>query len=244
MAPIFEWVITFTNNGLKRIADLPFSGITSIWLNQWQLLILSLSLSLLVFALVNYKKKLLLSSICLIIIFQGYSTYSKISAVQQSRILFFSLRKNYATAFIDSDKAILLTDLNPVNKNYQFFVKHALDKMQVKDILFIKWKQDTLVNSFIKKNHQIIFHNYKILLLDEVFNYKKIAGLPTFNSVLLHQNPKKSVSTLRNEVVFSTLLIDGTNKDYKIKMYEEDSSKFRIHHYTLKKNKAYLINLK
>jgi len=40
------------------------------------------------------------------------------------------------------------------------------------------------------------------------------------------------------------LLIDASNKDYKIKTYEDESNKFKLQHYTLKKNKAYLINLK
>ncbi|TCC90453.1 ComEC family competence protein [Pedobacter frigiditerrae] len=244
LAPIFEWIITFTNNSLKWIADLPFSRITSIWLNEWQLLLLSLALSLLIYAFSNYHKKLLITSICLLLVFQSYSTYNKMLATKQSKILFFSLRKNYAVAFIDTQKAILLTDLILEDKNYQFFVEPALAKMQVEDILFVKWEQDTIVNSFIKFEKQVKFHQYSILMLDSSFNYKKIAGLPKFDAVWLHQNPKKNISKLRTEVIFSTLLIDASNKDYKIKAYEDEANKFQLQHYTLKKNKAYLINLK
>ncbi|WP_316784033.1 ComEC/Rec2 family competence protein [Pedobacter frigiditerrae] len=244
LAPIFEWIITFTNNGLKWIADLPFSGITSIWLSEWQLLLLSLALLLLVYSLVNYRKKLLVTSICLLLIFQSFSAYYKIAAAKQSKILFYSLRKNYAAAFIDADRAILLTDLSPEDKNYQFFVQPALDKMQVVDVLFVNWEQDTIVNSFVKFKKQIKFHQYSILMIDESFNYKKINGLPKFNAVWLHQNPKKDISSLRTETIFSTLLIDATNKDYRIKAYEDGANKFQLQHYTLKKNKAYLINLK
>ncbi|RZL31213.1 MAG: ComEC family competence protein, partial [Pedobacter sp.] len=194
LAPIFEWIITSTNSGLKWIADLPFSGISSIWINEWQLLLLFIALSLLIFAMVNYNKKLLTASICLLILFQGYSTYSKVSAMQQRKIVFFTLRKNYAAAFIDAKKAILLTDLSADDKNFQFFVKPGLDKLQVEDVLFLKWEQDTTLNTFAKKDNQLVFHDYKILLADQKFNYKKIVGSPSYNSVWLHQNVKKSIA--------------------------------------------------
>ncbi|TKC10024.1 ComEC family competence protein [Pedobacter polaris] len=244
LAPIFEWIITFTNDGLKWIASLPFSGITAIWLNCWQLLLLSVALAILIFALTNYRKKLLIVSIILLVAFQSYSAYNKILASRQRKILFFSLRKNYAVAFIDSKKAILVTDLMAEDKNFQFFVNPALEKMQIKEILFVKWGQDTTINSLIKKEHQISFYDYKILLIDQGFNYRKMQQLPKFNSVWLHQNPKKSIQELRTEIIFSTLLIDASNKDYKIKRFEEEANKFQLQHYTLKKNKAYLINIK
>ncbi len=243
LAPIFEWIIIFTNDGLKWISNLPFSRITSIWMNQWQLLLLSLSLSLLIYALVNFKKKLLLCSIALLTIFQSYSAYTKITALKQRKILFFSLRKNYAAAFIEGKNAILVTDLSLSDKNLQFFVQPGLDQMQVENIQLLRWENDTTTNSFIKKEHQLTFHHYHVLLVDKSFNYKKIDGLPRFDAVWLHQSPKKEISSLRTEVLFSTLLIDASNKDYSIRTYEEDVNKFQLDHYTLKKNKAYLINL-
>ncbi|RZL46170.1 MAG: ComEC family competence protein, partial [Pedobacter sp.] len=213
LAPVFEWIITFTNTGLKWIADLPFSGITSIWINEWQLFLLIISLALLIYALANYKKREFILSICLLLIFQSYSLYEKITAAEQRKIIFFSLRKNYAAAFIDSKKAVLVTDLRSNDKNFQFFVQPALDQMKVEDVLFIKWEQDTIVNPFAKMEKQITFYNYKILLIDQTLNYKKIDDLPKYNSVWLHQNPKKTIAELRNQVVFSTLLIDASNKD-------------------------------
>lgn len=243
LAPIFEWVITVTNNGLKWIANLPFSGITSIWLNHWQLLLLSLALSILILALVYFHKKFLITGVALLCIFQCYATYKKISAFNQNKILFFSLRKNYAAAFIDSKKAILVTDLQPEDKNFQFFVQPALDKMQIEDVLFIDWEQDTLVNTFVKKDHQIKFHDYQILLIDRTFNYKSISGLPKYNTIWLHQNPKQEINTLRSSVIFNSLIIDATNNDYTIEKFRIEANKVKVQHHILKKNNSYLIDL-
>lgn len=243
LAPVFEWVITLTNNGLKWIANLPFSGITSIWLNQWQLILLSAALAFLILALVHFHKKLLIIGLSLLIVFQCYATFKKVSALKQSKVLFFSLRKNYATAFIDSKKAILVTDLKPEDKNFQFFVQPALDKMQVEDVLFVKWEQDTLVNAFVKKNHQIKFHQYQILLIDRTFNYKKIEGLPKINTIWLHQNPKQEINNLRSSVIFNSLIIDATNNDYNIEKFRLEANKIKVQHHILKKNNSYLIDL-
>lgn len=243
LAPVFEWVITLTNNGLKWIASLPFSGITSIWLNHWQLLLLSTALALLILALVHYRKKLLLIGLSLLIVFQCYATFKKVSVLKQSKVLFFSLRKNYATAFIDSKKAVLVTDLKPEDKNFQFFVQPALDKMQVEDVLFIKWEQDTLINAFVKKDHQIKFHQYQVLLIDRTFNYKKIEGLPKFNAIWLHQNPKQEINNLRLTVIFNSLIIDATNNDYNIEKFRLEANKIKVEHHILKKNNSYLVDL-
>lgn len=244
LAPIFEWLINFTNNGLKIIADLPFSGITSIWLNKWQLFLLCIAIGMLVYALANYQKKLLIVGLCLLIVFQSYAAYVKFSALRQQKISFFTLRKNYAAAFIQSNKAILVTDLTADDKNFQFFVEPALHKLQVEDVLFVDWKQDTTLGNFVKAENQISFLNYKILLVDEKFNYKKIEHMPKVNAVWLHNNTNKHIKELRQEVIFNKLIIDASNKDYKIKTYQNEANNFGLKYHTLKKNNSYLINLK
>jgi competence protein ComEC len=242
LAPIFEWIINFTNSGLKWIADLPFSGITAIWIDQWQLILLSLFLLAFILAFVNYQKRVLAMSIVLITIYQAYTGYHKLIVLKQMKMICFSLRKNYAVAFIDGSRAVLLTDLSFNDKNFDFFVKPALDQLQINKIEHINWETDTTINSFIKKEHQISFYEYHILLLDQSFNYKNITMQPKFEMIWFHQNPRQNIKLLKDQVRFSTLLIDATNKDYLIKKYEDDANKNAIQHYTLKKNKAYLVD--
>lgn len=243
LAPLFEWTIRFTNKGLKWIAELPFAGITAIWINQWQIIILTIALGVLIFALANYQKKLLFVAMLLLLIFQSFAAYEKFELSHQQKIIFFSLRKNYATAFIDGDSAILLTDLSDSANSYHFFVKPALDQLQLVKIKFIDWETDVTLNAFTKKDHQISFHQYHILLLDQSFNYKKIEELPKFDLVWFHQSPKKPMADLRQEVIFSNLLIDVTNQDALIAKFEKEANKLGLKYYTLKKNKAYLIQI-
>ncbi len=243
LAPIFEWIINFTNNGLKWIANLPFSGINAIYINQWQLILLSLTLILFINALVNYNKKLLITAILSIFVFQSYTTFHKYQILNQKKIIFFSLRKNYATAFIEAKKAIILTDLSPEDKNYQFFIKPALDQLQITDLKHIKWENDNAVGLFIKKENQILFHNFHVLLMDNQFNYKQIKGLPKFNAIWLHENAKQQISSLHTTIIFNSLIVDATNNDYNIEKFKQEADKFQIQHHILKKNNSYLIDL-
>jgi competence protein ComEC len=244
LAPVFEWIITFTNNGLKWIADLPFSGITSIWLDQWQLILLSFTLTAFVIALAKRQKKLFILSLFSLLVFQSYAAYHKVSALDQRKILFFSLRKNYAAAFINANEAILVTDLTQNDKSFNFFVRPALDQMQVAKIHFVKWEQDTTVNAFIKKEQQLSFYGYRILLLDQRLNYSSIDNLPQYEMIWLHQNPRKQLSDLRQEVLFNTVVIDASNKDYNLEKYQIEANKIKVLYHILKKNNSYLVHLK
>ncbi len=243
LTPIFEWIIIFTNTGLKWIAALPFSGITAIYLNKWQLILLSCSLVLFIYAVVNFKKLILMVSIILLILFQSYALYQGIQTLKQKKIIFFSLKKNYAAAFIDSKNAILLTDLTKEDKNYQYFIQPALAQLQVNKIQHIKWEESIKKTNFIKNNNQLIFYNYHAILIDEKFNDKELKDLPQFNAVWLHRNPKQQIAKLRSTVIFNTLIVDATNFDEKIEKFKNEANKIKLQHHVLKKNNSYLIDL-
>ncbi|MEJ5995493.1 ComEC/Rec2 family competence protein [Pedobacter sp. Du54] len=243
LAPIFQWLIIFMNNGLKWIANLPFSGINQIWIDKIQLSLLTLALILSLLALTSYKKLALLSSFSLLFIFQLSVSLQTIKIKKQRKILFFSLHKGYAAAFINAQHAVLLSNLNHTDKNFQFYLQPALNQLHITEIQFVKWEIDTNFKFFTKKNHQINFFGYNILLLDSYFNRKIINKIPIFNMVWLHRNPKFQLQKLRNQVLFETLVIDATNYENNLKTYIVEANKFHIQSYVLKKNKAYLIDL-
>ncbi|TCC98176.1 ComEC/Rec2 family competence protein [Pedobacter psychroterrae] len=70
LGPAFEWLISFTNKGLTWIATLPFSSVSGIFISKTQLVVLCVTLLLFVFALSEYKKRLLFASLIGLLIFQ------------------------------------------------------------------------------------------------------------------------------------------------------------------------------
>ena len=243
LAPVFEWLITLTNNILKWIADLPFSGITQIWIAKWQLFVLCLLTGLFVIGFTYRKNQYLFYGLAMLLLFQASLSYGKIINFKQQQIVFYSLRKNYAAAFISGNKAILLTDLTADDKNFEFFVKPSLDQRHINHIQFVKWEDDFKTHHFIKQQHQITYLNKSILLIDHSINYKKIEQNPSFDFVWLHQNPKQKIENLYKEVNFSNLIIDASNKDYLIAKFEQKADSLKIIAHVLKKQKAVSLNL-
>lgn len=243
LAPIFEWVIVSTNSGLKWIADLPYSTFSSVWIDLPALILLSLALGLGIYALAKYKRPFLFASLIVYIFYASIITYHDYVKHHQKKIIFFTLRKNYAAAFINGREAVVLTDLKTDDKNYIFFVRPALEESQADKIDFITLKQDTILHQFIKKDHQIIFDKYNILIIDKSLNYSNLNIKGSFSALWLTDNTKFKLDKLPNELKYKSVLIDGTNKDYLIATFKTFAENNKIEHHILKKNPAYLVHL-
>ncbi|TCD04195.1 ComEC family competence protein [Pedobacter frigidisoli] len=243
LSPIFEWIIVTTNTVLKWIADLPYSTVSSVWINLPELILLTFALGLFVYALVKFNKKFLFASFAVYIGYISMITYDNWTAIHQKKIIFFTLRKNYAAAFINGRETILLTDLSHDDKNYQFFIEPALEQSQINKINFISLKQDTILRHFVKKNNQIVFDTYNILLIDEHMNYKILSVKGKFSSIWLTGNNKFKIENLPKEIEFKNVIIDATNKDYKIAAFKNFAENNKAQPHVLKKNPAYLVYL-
>ncbi|MFW0715240.1 ComEC/Rec2 family competence protein [Pedobacter sp. N23S346] len=244
LSGIFEWIIVFTNQVLKWIGDLPYATFSSIWINLPELILLSISLVFFVFAMTKYNKRLLFLSLSSFIIYQLMIAYNSWEFTNQKKIIFFTLRKNYAAAFIQGNQTILLTDLNPEDKTFQFFIKPALDQAQVDSIKMISIKTNMLtMPHFILKDKQIIFDQYKILIIDSLFNNKRLAARGRFNAVWFTNNTKFKIEKLPKEIEYQNIIIDATNKDYKIDWFKKIAQNNKVPIQVLKKNPAYLIRL-
>lgn len=244
LSSIFEWIIVFTNQVLKWIADLPYATFSSIWISPQELILLGISLLFFVFALVRYNKRLLFLSISIFIVYQTMIVYDSWQSAKQKKIIFFSLRKNYAAAFIRGNQAILLTDLTREDKTFQFFVKPALDQAQIDSTKMISLTNHTLTTShFILKNGQIIFDQYKILIIDRLWNYKKLTSEGKFNTIWFTGNTKFKIEKLPEELEYQNIVIDATNKDYKIEWFRKFAKNNKVPIQILKKNPAYLVLL-
>ncbi|MGN8054756.1 ComEC/Rec2 family competence protein [Pedobacter sp. 22163] len=243
LAPVFEWIINFTNAVLKWIANLPYASFSSIWINLPEFVLLSLSLGLFIYALAKFNKRLLFSSLMLFVCYQLLVVHDDLNAFHQRKIIFFSLRKNYATAFINGKEAVLVSDLSAEDKNYNFSIVPALTQLQVNKIRFISFNKDTVLGQFVLKNNQIAFFNYKMLLIDENLNDKNIDGNATFSSIWLSGNTKFNLAKMDLDIKYKTAIIDATNKDYKIQLLKKYMENNEIDVHVLKKNKAYLVQL-
>jgi len=59
--------------------------------------------------------------------------------------------------------------------------------------------------------------------------------------ILLTGNPFVSVKTIIDHVKFSTLIIDATNSNFRIREWQAEARKLKIPVYVLKKQPAYIV---
>ncbi|MGY0037282.1 ComEC/Rec2 family competence protein [Pedobacter sp. NJ-S-72] len=240
LSPLFEWLIIFMNRGLEKIAGLPYSSINSIWYTKTELVLLCLFLFFLFAACSQKNKYLLVLSLLLFSCFQGLLAYDKIKTGQQQKIILFALNRNYAVAFISQKKAVLVTDLKPGDKTFSFHIQPALDQLKIRKITCLKWNESISMNGLIIKEHQLVFRNFRVLLLDTTLNNQKIRNKPIFDAVWIHRNAKVKISDLRQDISLKKIWVDASNKNYAIQNYLKDNINFSGSVIVLKKDKEYL----
>jgi competence protein ComEC len=250
LAQPFEWLLTLMNDGLAHIAGLPYSLIQQIWITKAELAILSAALLFMIRAWSEKKKTSLLAGLFMLIVFQLMLLHDKTVAWRQRMIILYSLNRNYAVAFIQSDKAFLLTDLRPKDRAFQYHVLPGLEQRRISEIIFLPWhhiyhqsiRHQRLKGLYIN-DHQLRFRNYKVLLADSFFNHKNIMGMPAFDAIWIHGSPAIKTGQLRTTVRFKEIWIDATNPNSLISKIERDTLNVQKSIIVFKQIKASLVNL-
>lgn len=243
LGPIFERMISCTNYGLKVIAELPFSTVSEIWISKWELLLLICTLTLLTYALIFYRKSVLFAALGLMVAFTASLTIQKALHHIQRKLIFFSLPKNYATAFILGNKAVILTDLEPLTPAFKFNIQPFLDQAQIRTVTFLQPHQRYQSKKLIISDHHIQFYGQAIFVADSCFNTKNPISNQHFHTVVFTGSPRTNVGQLLLKTSPKLLVVDGSNKIYRAQQYEKESKKFDVPVQNLKKLKAYLVNL-
>jgi competence protein ComEC len=245
LAVPFEWLITFMNHGLERIARLPYSTINQIWITKPELILLCLLLVFTLRGLCDSKKQSVFAALFLLILLQGILSGKKIKAAKQKSIVLFSLKKNYAVAFLSCEKAVVVTGLSPGDKAFKFYIQPALDRQRISSIVCIPWNKVGRkgLHGLIVKEHQVRFHQFTILMADSFFNRRRIKDKPSFDAIWIHGNPEIEISAWRKDIRFRKIWIDATNTNDVTNKIATDTLYFRNSTIVLKKIKASLINL-
>jgi competence protein ComEC len=228
---ILDYVINFTNYGLKIVEEIPNANITQVWLSFFEIVIFYL---LIVFVLkaTTQKKYINLALVFLFILVISIS-YKKFETLKQKQVMFFSLRKNTAVAFIKGSNAVLVSDLSIDENTYKFSVKPYLDSSQIEEIQFY--------NPHLTQNEKMIKFEGKSL---KIINQKNnLSQTNRQDWLLLSGDYIYNIAKIKNYNTFDRLFIDGKNRDFIIKDLEQQSVQLNIKPYTLKKTLAKEIKL-
>jgi len=228
---ILDYVINFTNYGLKIVEEIPNANITQVWLSFFEIVIFYL---LIVFVLkATTQKKYINVALVFLFILVISISYKKFETLKQKQVMFFSLRKNTAVAFIKGSNAVLVSDLSIDENTYKFSLKPYLDSCQIEEIQFY--------NPHLTQNEKMIKFEGKSL---KIINQKNnLSQTNRQDWLLLSGDYIYNIAKIKNYNTFDRLFIDGKNRDFIIKDLEQQSVQLNIKPYTLKKTLAKEIKL-
>ncbi|MEJ2882141.1 ComEC/Rec2 family competence protein [Pedobacter sp. GR22-6] len=160
LIPIFENLIQFMNMGLSWISRLPAASLSGIWINKSELILLSFTIAIFVFAFRKNGKLYLFLGLTCAILLQLSFCRTEFQRKHQKKIIAFSLSRHYATAFISGGEAIVLTDVDARHSHFIRHVKPTLDSLQVNKFYFLNREKNFSRANFSMQDQKIIFFQY------------------------------------------------------------------------------------
>lgn len=240
----FEWLLKFTNNGLKWIASLPYASISKIWFSKAELFLLSASILFLCIALRRFNKRLMILGLTCMTLLSISLAVKHFENAQQRRIIFFSIQKGSVIAFIDKRCAWIYSPLKPESKVMKYYVLPALDQAGVTSFNYLTPHGSLKKPQIRFENHQISFFSYKILLADSCFNDKTLNNPLKFDAITLSKEANLNLKGILKNLKVKTIFVDAGSAEYRTERYKNVAKHFNLSIYDLRIKKAYLVNLK
>jgi competence protein ComEC len=239
LATVIERTTSLMNKGLAYMQDWPVISINKIWITVPEcLLMMAIILSGLFFL---YSKKSLLikiSLVCLLFL----SVIWSVKHTRQSKtdsIAWLNLSKHQGIVFKHGSEAIVVSDLDAGDKNYQYSIQPYLDSCEVTSITVCRLNQD-LNTSWLKKNYGFVnYLDISIFISSGLLHENSLSPLPQLNYLYLTGNPHASLGTFSSNFNYKTIVIDGSNSDASIKKWQDEMPK-NMYFKILKRNKSFV----
>lgn len=234
---ILEQAILWMNKALIFIEHSPLANIGKIWLTTFEYLLLYIIIICLFYFLFDKRKWLIKASLLCLLILSISISLKKFKAFKTDGVTYLNLRSHTGIVFKNNDKAIIITDLNPADKNYQYAIQPYLDSSKVKDTAV--YNLDRSVNvPFLKKTGNLIRFKNKT-----VFIYNKIAPnkLPqklAVDYLYITDNPKINLSSINKNYTYKLLVIGSNNIPSLASNLEQEAQIEAIPYKSLKRNNA------
>ncbi|MFM6975248.1 MAG: ComEC/Rec2 family competence protein [Sphingobacteriaceae bacterium] len=240
---LLNYTIYYTNKALYFIEKLPYSSLQGVFIDAKELCLLYFFSIGIVFACVFKNKSCWHLALLAALGFFSFTSNDQIQDKKRRQLIFYSLRKDMAISYIHGSEIILISNLNPSDKAYQFSVQPSLNRagLQLKRILK---PDETFYSEWLSTDgHWLQIGKLRILKWDARFNFKTLIKPFRADILLLSGNPRITIQQLSQWVKTPLILIDGTNPDYKIGHWVAQAKALQIACKVLKKSPAITLQL-
>jgi len=238
---LLEKTIMIMTGTLTAIEHAPLGSINKIWINTGESVLIFGLISSGFYCIVRRDKKRLKLSIAFLTLIAISMSFKRYNAMNTDTITFFSLRKNSAILFRNGDKAVLLTDLKPTDKTYQYSIQPYLDSCKITDLQNIGLDKNIKTNYVIKQQNLVRFGNIDLLVIDRSSQYKLFAEKLNIDYLYITGSPHADLNYLKRNYNFKTLIVDGHNSSRAIEELEQQAVTAHINFRNLKRNNSLII---
>ncbi|SDL69243.1 competence protein ComEC [Daejeonella rubra] len=243
LGKFLNWLINFTNGILYKIEQLPFSAMEGIWISNFEYwLISSLVISFVFWH--SYRNKIsvwLAIFICFIL--AGSFSLKSIQNFKRQELIFFSLRKNTAIAYLHQGRSIIITDIKPSDKLFNYSIKPSISSRGINESIVLDPEQQFSGINYWSDSDFMQFGNFRILRWRNEFNNLLLNRRIEVDMLLLSKGAAQELQYIKERVDFKTVIIDSSNPEYKIKAWLREAKNLDISCISLKKYPAYIVKL-
>lgn len=243
LGKFLNWLINFTNGILYKIEKLPFSAMEGIWVSNFEYLLISSLVILLVFwhSLRNKISIWLALLICFIL--ADSLSFKSIQNFGRQELIFYSLRKNTAIAYLHQGRSVIITDLKPSDKLFNYSIKPSISSRGIDESIVLDPEQHFSGVNYWSDSDFMQFGNFRILRWRNEFNNLLLNKRIEVDMLLLSKGTAQKLQYIKERVDFKTAIIDSSNPEYKIKAWLKEAKNLGITCISLKKYPAYIVKL-
>ncbi len=239
--------IWFSNETVKMIDRMPHAVINTISISLMEMILIYFIIIFGLWYLLQKQWVHLLQFLILLIFFQVLQLLENISFSRQKIMVVYALKKHHAIGFIESHHCYLIADkkLQEDKNTIQFHLAQHWWKQGVEKTSYISG--NFIDTSILIRSNVILFNNYRVVIVDSLYalqlKQKNIASPFKVDFLVLSGNPSINLKKLNSCFQYKKLIIDDSNKYYKVKSWAREAINLKIDYYSVDENGAFIQSL-
>ena len=158
-------------------------------------------------------------------------------------LIFYSLRKNTAIAYLFKGQSIVITDVKPSDKRNTYSIKPSISMLGSEESIVFDPEKQFSGSNYWSDSDFMQFGNFRILRWRNEFNKLVLNKRIAVDLLLLSKGSAKGLRYISEVVDFKSVIIDSSNPEYKRKAWLREAKSLKITCISLKKYPAYIVKL-
>ena len=238
---ILEKSILVMNKVLSLIEHFPYSGISKIWITNFEYLLLYGIIISIFYFLYEQKAWLLKLSLTFTLLLSISITYAKWDNLESDSITFLNLRKHSGIIFKTDEQAVVVSDLADSDKTYRYSVQPYLDSCGINTIYKVNLKNNLSLPFLIKKGNLVQFRNKRLLIFDKQLQESVLPEKIKIDYLYITGSPNTNISFIKKYYDYRLLIIDNSNSNKLISSLENQARLMHVNYKVLQRNKSLII---